>query len=385
MFNSGITVIEPFTGTDMFEETTSDWVDGDEIGCDQTIVATMRALMHPGRTVNKFKVKFGQNVTTQILDADNAGTILNKFRVSVSANMLYVVSIDACALSTFIPALEEKGTAPLNAANGWKRIEAAEKFIANKCGKNIAIFIKPDINFAMILVERISYPQVHLITSFLPLYFPNVFKKHPITDLEKQALASLTQVKPDEYLRLMYQIGKDLGIEQIAIKKILETFTKAEKQRQLDEAEHTVDHCRSMVDDAMELHVSRIHELEEAIYRCEGIRVALTNMESDKELYEYFASHPNLKVINAFDGAIEFIVSGFLDTCDSRHIIQQITYILLVFPFGIRNILPYILHIEMQQHPSRILEHLPHILHKRPLHVGIGAFHHFPQVVIINT
>ncbi len=321
MFPTNLSTVEPFAGNELYDGVTGSWVAGSDLNGDVSMLATMRALLHTRRKDQQYHFSYLSISRDIALPRSDGQALFNKLRGvretdPIPANTLYWITLRSINVHGVVDSLLAASNHPWTTENGYTRLSAAEQYLSSKCGMETVIFINQSTNFCVIFTNVFTLSSYHLVQSFLPLYFPALFKETPLTTEEKHLLECLTKRSADEYRTAMQEMGKALGLEEMAVRTLLQDFEKSTRKHQLTDAENQVNNARDNANDFRERYIRALRDLDESVLRYEGMRVALENTSESRELMDYFLAHKNLKLLSAADGRLQFIVSTYIDSFD---------------------------------------------------------------------
>ena len=321
MFATSLSNVEPFVGNRMYDSVLNNWVRGDPIGDDVSMVATLRSLLH-SRSDKTFWFRFKQTsyLPAQVSDGNDLFTRLARNAFALEPNSMYIVSanITESEFDDVCNNLENAETNPWNPEKENKvlRLQAAEDYIKSRMHKNIRLYVFPEMDSCVVLVKDINYPTLHLIESFTPLYFPRLLKEKPITADERAMLESLTQRNPDAYREAIAKLAEQFDFRNQIIENNLVQFELTNREHMLDAAKAQLDLIRTQADKLANDYQMKLLSLQESTIRFEGLRQMKEAEKNNRDLADYFLAHKNLKLVYVEGSRLDFIVSTFLDSFD---------------------------------------------------------------------
>lgn len=323
MFSTALTSVPPFAGG-MYDNLTSHWVEGDTIGMDVTACATMRCLLRNRRGEDCYRVAFVNSAGAYQKNASNTRLILTQLTdgrfSSVPLRHLIIVNNPASAegLAEIATALESAAENPWNqsASPACSSLPAVENYIKNKTGRNCKAYVFAELKSAVIFTRSLDMRALHLLVSFIPLYFPALFKEHPLTEEEKEMLMGLTKNTKNAYLKAIYELGADSELEMQIMDETLRSFEKRNQETMINTAKQEIDSLEAGSEKIYVDYVTALRKIAEATVRYEGLKAQAAQGKDPQELLDYFHAHKNIKIVGAEGTKFEIIVNTFIDTFD---------------------------------------------------------------------
>ena len=196
-------------------------------------------------------------------------------------------------------------------------VNAIEAYVAQELQMSLfATFINKETNCAIIFAGTNNMALYHLCWGFLPLLFPVIFERKPVTSDEVQILKSLSHRTSNAFVSLM---AKALApFKKSLLKTELNMCFKGFRERKVRQAEANVNSLRSNLDSIMDQYKQSAERLEQAIIIYEGLKVvnADENNEQEREAIDYLADNPRLHNIQYSDGKLTFDVDTILTNFD---------------------------------------------------------------------
>ena len=319
MFATSLNAIEPLAGNRLFDRITEEWVKGSSVNDDNSMLATLRCLLHP-RSEGQFNFQYySRPLPSEVTDTHEFlfNATSREFSFVPNNTFLLINTPNSADITkAFIHNLT------VAESNPWceplcKRLGAAEDYIARKIGSTVGIFVFADIDSVVILTQNLSMALYHLIQSFIPIYFPRLFKEHPMDEEEKNMLETLTQRSADKYLDAIAVLAARFDFQDDVIKKELLNFEKDNRQQMLLNAESVITASRQQADEIIKQYERALEAITEATIRYEGIRYLAENTGDSSDLVDYFLKHKNLKLVGINGKRLDIIVSTFLDSFDA--------------------------------------------------------------------
>ena len=211
---------------------------------------------------------------------------------------------------TIVDGLDEKDEVLV--ANGFKHKESVEKIIAAKFqGSRTDVLYSTKDNAVVILTNRYGLDLYHLVLSFLPLYYPNIYNK-PISkeDPEVEVLSSLSKNSGHTFRLKIAEILSEFKTE--FCKAQIAGLLQMEHQRKIEDATREVDRARAAMEDLMTRYVRACESFNEAKVRKEGVLRTEESPEWEEELINYLCSNEKIRNVNVNGSEIYFTVATTL-------------------------------------------------------------------------
>lgn len=288
---------------------------------DYTILATLRSLLFT-RLEEDQKFNFRK---TRWIDGDGIFApstqmkdIAEKYLLlGVDRNALHFVrlSINNEKYIEFCNALKNPKTGITSLNSSYTELSDIEEYFNVKYGITVNIFINKADNYAVIVMseQQIGVSMSHIIASFIPRYFPNLFANHPLLDDEWNLLASLTRRSSADFLSSIAIIADRLDLRQYEIKAMLDGFETRARQTMLDTEKNNLASIESRMDAIMRDYEEYCLRRENTNIKIEGLISLLKKGNKDSEIIKYFIANKCLQLLSVDNRTIRFIVSTHLD------------------------------------------------------------------------
>ena len=195
------------------------------------------------------------------------------------------------------------------------RLETHEKYIKTTTNANICLFLAPELNkvFVYSKLSIVDLRVYHLLVSFFPAYFKDLFKKKPLTKDEQSFLQTLTESTSSNYTARVAALSAARSFRQFAMRYVLNDFNFKMYEKQLRAAEKEQENCRAAMDDALQKYSLYYEKLEKWNIQIRGFRAAMEEDHNNNEFKEYLLNNKNLMLLRAEDARLYFNVMTFLD------------------------------------------------------------------------
>lgn len=246
-------------------------------------------------------------ISGQYLNLNNLKEALDNFIGAIQVNTnrpffgYYTYSEDSDDVEDKLNELETKG---------FKRKESIEKLVHDKASNTCYAFYHEEDNVAAVVINTRDTRLYHLLISFLPLYYPALFKDQPM--------------QPEDYDIVKTLSKNDSGIFTNKIREVMKPYTEEFRRiqltgliRQMHEvkvsaAKYDVDNQRVAVDSLCEQYAQAVDTLKNLIVTYEGLKATEQSGENESELIEYLCSTKNITAINIEESTLSFIATSLL-------------------------------------------------------------------------
>ena len=203
----------------------------------------------------------------------------------------------------------------------WKRIErVTTKFKGDEDAPfRVLCFVNPEIKSVLLVAERMNLVKLHALECAIPAYFPWYFSGDlKIAEKEKNQLfiplvKALCADNPDEYLNVIEEISKQYNIREAKIQRLLGDFEQKRIGFRIAQLADEITQKRDFIDIKLD-EIRKIQaQIEEQNATMLGLKTACRT-GAEAELARYFASDPNLDLLDVGRSTIDFVVRGIIDS-----------------------------------------------------------------------
>lgn len=293
---------------------------------DETFVATLRALLYN-------RVKAGESIllnrsssryTTRDINSNASETVIRACLrghdiLDDIGGVLQIHSLDGVADDNdAMFAMLDRGA--LNTVfSGYVEIPEVSKFLDQKRLRT-RFYVKEENNSAIVFVERLDVKKWHLLQSFIPRYFPALFKELPLIESEIKLLKTLTNRYAPAYEECIEEFAKQFDFRSIYIRNSLNGFENESERRKLQSVKNQIADKRYEIENLHALFKRYYQEINELTTTELGLIEKLNRAQNgeveDSELVEYFLCNKSLNLVSAYNGMIEFIVTTTISGYD---------------------------------------------------------------------
>ncbi len=295
-------------------------ITGDTFYQDVSFVATLRAML--GKRMKddeelRFSVHNRSIDAGDYQDVSDNEVVVDFFNIARSSNItIYNLVPPAKNNDRAFEALAKAAPeAP------WKRIErVTRKFRGDEDAPfRVLCFVNPEIKSVLLVTERMNLVKLHALECAIPTYFPWYFSGDlKITEEEKNQLflpllKALCADNPDEYLNIIEEISKQYNIREAKIQRLLGDFEQKRLGVRISQLTDEIRQKRDFIDMKLE-EVRKLQEqIEEQNATMLGLKTA-RRTGTEAELARYFASDPNLDLLDVGRNTVDFIARGIIDS-----------------------------------------------------------------------
>ena len=176
--------------------------------------------------------------------------------------------------------------------------------------KCIAVYHK-DQNVAAIFVNSRDIRYYHLLISFIPLLFPNMFVEMPLRKPEDyDIIKSLSKPDQNAFVEKIQDAVKPYLTEFRSV--MLNEFLHNMHEVKIAAAMQQVNEWRQRVHDREEEYANTIQALKQAIVTYEGMKAVEVFGDAEKELVDYLTTKEEIHNLKIIDNKICFTVATLL-------------------------------------------------------------------------
>lgn len=302
-------------------------ISGDPYMRDETVVATLRALLHK-RIPKEESITFSYSTSSyssetvggaapkSVVRAFLRGTrVLNNLALELHIHSFKCQSEDMDANFEVL----DKGGVTDVFGESFVELPDVAVFLKQSAGIRAKIYISEVFKSALIFVERLNIAKLHVLQSVIPRYLPWFFKDNPLTEEDTALLRTLTQKDSNAYMEIIEGIAKKFDFRSENIRQRLQGFEHVYERKQLEIVRSDLQYNKNRLTDLEEQFRNLYVEKEALVIKELGLIAKINNAETeaeDSELVTYFLCNKSLTLVSANDGCIEFIVSTVVSNYD---------------------------------------------------------------------
>lgn len=251
-----------------------------------------------------------------VYDGDSRNCLcINSFRSSEDACEEMFRIMDARFLS-FAKERSSESEHSEGEGSSFSELEDLKEFFAQR-HIQARFYINEVRKVCYVMVGSLDIKKWHLLQSLIPRYLPWWFEDQPLNEKEKELLKSLTNRYAPAYESAIKSIAEEIDVRGELIKASLKGFESQFEQIQLQGVRNKISSLReelASLNSQWTNVAQRIQVQQDLEFGLATKINSCTNAPS--ELMEYFLANKNLHLRGENNGAIEFVVTGYLDNFD---------------------------------------------------------------------
>ena len=290
MFSQTVSYIEGFNSDLRRNINVSSEYDPELAMPDPSLVMTMAILMH--NRVPDFKL-FSKKIEPHEID-----TIEN----IPTAYQFYWIIGDCQNPDTALDPIK----------NRFIKIEKAkfapvEIYCQKELGYPIYYRVMPEENIVCIFLQTMTFRAFHAAQFFISLFFPSVFKEHPLTKEETDFLLTLTQKNGGNYIEKLKEQVNTPSFRRFALTMNLCGMERKLFERKINIAKDQLRNIEAEIDAALSKYQMACSKRTEALALVYGLEHMQNQHEIHTELQDYLINNKSLVNISLDDKYLSFI------------------------------------------------------------------------------
>lgn len=190
----------------------------------------------------------------------------------------------------------------------WEEKKDIHKFIETKVNGNVRVFVNEKLNSAMVFIISDNWKIIHLMESFMPRYFPKLFKAKPIKPIELKMLESLTKSNHDSFMNAVREVGEQMKLREIILESMVKGFEKKNINSLINSANEELRNIMRSAADYIRYYNECMENKDKINIRIMGLYKKAEEKTENDELFEYLVDHPNIDVQNVQGENIDIII-----------------------------------------------------------------------------
>ena len=166
-----------------------------------------------------------------------------------------------------------------------------------------------------VVVDRMDFRSYHFIASLVPRFVKCWLDDKPLTQEEFALCKSLTGNKPAEYLSLLENFCSKIDFRSHKIRRMLGGYEARVRERNIEEAQSTIEGIRADIERNNERYRKLIVELDDANIRLNGLMHSDSDENEESELIQFITRSKFIDLISC-DRTIDVIIRSYLDVFD---------------------------------------------------------------------
>lgn len=200
--------------------------------------------------------------------------------------------------------------------NGFKHKETVEKIVNDKFpNSNTTVLYSTENNYAVIFTKHGAADIYHLVLSFLPVYYPNIYTS-PLTkeDPEVPVLTSLSKMSSAQFRQEMSKALSKYKQEFLYVQ--VSDMISQIHEKKISEARNNVYSARSDMEYYLNEYCSRVELYKKARIELEGTLIAEQTSDQEQDLIDYLCGCREIRNVRINDSEITFTVATTLKQFD---------------------------------------------------------------------
>lgn len=195
---------------------------------------------------------------------------------------------------------------------GFKHRENVENIVKAKFSNvKCSVLYNENKNVVAIFTSNRGLDIYHLILSFLPLYYPNIYTT-PITkaDPEVKVLSTLSKATSIQFKEAISEALMEYA--DVFYRAQISGLLKVQHTQKINEATSKVATARDRMNELLERYKEACQKFKEAIIFKEGVIKTETSTEEEEELVRYLCANKKIRNVKIVNGVISFTVATLL-------------------------------------------------------------------------
>lgn len=193
---------------------------------------------------------------------------------------------------------------------GYKRKNTIEKLVMDKSGNECLAYYHSENNTAAIFINTRDIRLYHLLISFVPLYFPALFKEQPLKPEEYEIIKALSKPDSGVFVNNVREAMKPYVAEFRHIQ--LSGLIQQMHESKIQNAKNDVESQQCAVQNYYDSYISAIEELKRYITIYEGTKATEQTDENETALVDYLCENENIRCIEIDGNTLSFIATSLL-------------------------------------------------------------------------
>lgn len=316
----GVTPLTSEGANDFFQN-----IRGDSFNGDNSLVATLRALIAP-------RIPDGESMYARFSCVNrSAESIESAIANSKIADMVRYLSVSdgmtrgTISIISVNSPMQENNEAAMNLLSqhftgvfkDYHKLEA----VTNLFRKNFYVlcFINPGIKNTVIFVQSLNIRKLHILQSailgMLPWYFNPA---DGISELESELIYSFREPTSEKYEACIAKFAEKYDFESARIKKMLSNFEKQYERRELDATKRNIEEINREINRLNNQIGDHLNSLNEEHIRLLGLEAKIANDDGESEIMDYFLCNKKLVLEEVHGNELYFTVRDYLTYYDEE-------------------------------------------------------------------
>lgn len=316
----GVTPMTSEGASDFFQN-----INGDTFNGDNSMVATLRALIAPRIPEDesiyaKFSVvnRSAEAVSNAITNS-KAGDMVRSIipLETIGAGVMNIVSVNSPMQDNNDAVMDLLDQHFTSVYKSHHKLDA----VTNLFRKNFRVicFISPDIKNTVIFVQSLNVRKLHILQSailgMLPWYFN---PEDGISELERDLIYSFRETTSEKYEACIAKFAERYDFESARIKKMLSNFEKQYELRELESTKRNIGEINRQINRLNDQIGEHLSSLNEENIRLLGLEAKIANDDGESEIMDYFLCNKKLVLEEVHGDDLYFTVRDYLTYYDEE-------------------------------------------------------------------
>ena len=184
----------------------------------------------------------------------------------------------------------------------------------DKMGLDCTAVYHPEINKAMFMVNSVDMRAYHVLISFIPLLFPNLFKDKPLDESDYKVITALNKTDSKVFIAAIKESVNPYLVEFRRI--MLEQILKNIHNNKIARAKISVDNQRALIARIFDEYTNNMTLLKDLIVTYEGMKATEKYDEPELDLVEYLSDKKEIGNLSVNGDSLCFTVATKLINFD---------------------------------------------------------------------
>lgn len=290
-------------------------ITGDNLGEDNTFLATLRAILGTRLKEDNF-VRLKCRLTNhEKYSFDGLGDreLAALLSEEIMPNTIFICGFNGTE-DGISASFEKIENSFIKINKGFKEVNDLRVFLGKYM--NVRVYINEEIMSAAIFVGNLDIRTWHLLQSVIPRFVPWFFEDSPLGEEERNLLKSLKNRYASRYEALIETFTDKYDFRNKKIERLLNGFESSVRKSRLQIIEHAIVQKENEIDVNVNMYRDLIEVREDLLTQRAGLKQQIIEADNDSEIIDYFICNHHLDPIIVSGYSLGFIVSCYLENFD---------------------------------------------------------------------
>lgn len=306
MFPISMQVVPPFD--DQVYRSIAENIQGDKFDRDDTMLATLRALLFERLGGQVFKYHFRGMQSEEIAgETDKMFESIFHYADPYTLNVTNILGDETVVKEAFYK---------LSKTEGWTNKEDIKAYFETIGNTQLIVLVDEENVRACIAVYKLRMSIYHHLQGFIRRYLPALFKDQNYTEEETRLAQSFSKTSSSDYARIIKEIVTKQYKPHVLRFRTIDIYRRA-REAEIERAKSKIEEQKARVENYSADLIRAHKEHQQALTYLQGL---LTRQKTDKnseELYEFLCHNPNIEVIRTEENEMDIIIRTTLDFFDA--------------------------------------------------------------------